>query len=216
MKIINWSLSLNKKKNIYINREIYEEVTKHDFNQVAIYLFGMIDNGNSLNKQYIILKLQEMNDNKVISINNTEYELGERAKSYQLFEEAVDAHTPVVYDWAIGADQDQNLILLGHTMKDDQEYEIKEKIVGQNPEQLKLILEYSGEVFMVWSAAHEVEEALIKSFPALANQIYFNEPIDLYKYFDFFKSNIDVIQYLINKNETKQDQKVSENDKRYS
>jgi hypothetical protein len=104
----NYMFSIIESSPVFINQELYEQVSGKSFidsfHGPIFYSFGYTD--IVVNHPLTIVPLRDLDAEEII-LKNNKLTLGTKNHNFELFEIAVDAKQPIIYDWVIGSTKDK-------------------------------------------------------------------------------------------------------------
>ena len=152
MKLKNWKLAINPNIPHLVTKEQIEGYTQKPLVETQSFLIGEIYGREGFSDGSLIStsRVKDINKEKAMTKSGSIYNLGNEAKSYELFKEALQNNKPVITNWIIGLDGDRNFVLSANMLVDGEVTYIEDIIIGQDLDTHSIDLAKSGNVFVDW------------------------------------------------------------------
>lgn len=205
LKIYNWFLTMSPNTSFYISKDMYEEAMKVSFNHAEIYVRGQLYKSDKDKLEAIVFKVKNIKNDVAFSKNKKYYKLINKLENYIQYEEAVFDKIPIIYDWIVGKDQNNDLSITGMLYKNGLMIPITKKIRNHDKEKSKLILSNNETIFLVWGAMNEYYKQHLITSLKKDNSIIFETQIDFCKCYECLPNISDIVNKII---ENKSQQKI--------
>jgi hypothetical protein len=181
---------------------MYEETKKVSFDNAELYIRGQISTISKNTPVHILFKVIDIKNEVATDKKGKKYKLLNKLDNYMQFEQAVEHKIPIVYDWFIGKDQNNDLRISGVLYEEGLMNPISEKIKSQEIENSTLNLGSGDTVFVVWGSMNDKFIKHLKTILNIKSEfIFIEKPIDIFLNKDKFPDLLNLNDSIIEKNQ---------------